>query len=140
MKGNLAGSEDSKDRCQYIVPRKKRRCRMLVREGNSYCGEHLHLFPYEGPSKSDETKQESTLKHKLPADRMACPNDPMHSCKASKLEKHLLVCPSKPKPKVDYISEGTLMETGPISSSFSSFSILNIKLYKLFQAVQLKKL
>ena len=27
-------------RCKYVIPRKKRNCRMLVKAGNDFCGEH----------------------------------------------------------------------------------------------------
>ncbi len=97
-KGNLAGSEDSDDRCHYVVPRKKRRCRMLVKPGHSFCGEHRHLLDPKDLVKETEPT--------IGADRILCPNDPKHSCSKTKLEKHLLVCPSKPKPEEEHISKG----------------------------------
>ncbi|VDK59483.1 unnamed protein product [Anisakis simplex] len=57
-------------RCNYMLPTKKRRCRMLVKKGNLFCGEHsIH-----DPSKSE---------------RVICPNDPKHTVKKDELEKHL---------------------------------------------------
>lgn len=40
VKSNKETSELHR-RCEYIVPRKKRRCRMLSKVGNRFCGEHL---------------------------------------------------------------------------------------------------
>ena len=37
-------SVSSSEHCHYVVPRKKRRCRMLIKPGNLYCGEHSHLL------------------------------------------------------------------------------------------------
>ena len=34
----------STDHCHYIVPRKKRRCRMFTKVGKRFCGEHSHLL------------------------------------------------------------------------------------------------
>jgi hypothetical protein len=32
-------------RCTYVIPKKKRSCRMLVKSGNLYCGEHAIFDP-----------------------------------------------------------------------------------------------
>jgi len=38
------------DRCGFFVLRKKRCCRMLVKPGKKYCGEHAHLEQEQLPS------------------------------------------------------------------------------------------
>ncbi|XP_076649306.1 tRNA:m(4)X modification enzyme TRM13 homolog [Halictus rubicundus] len=69
--------------CMYFVKRKKRYCRMTVRKGNQYCGEH----------------QESSLDASVDGDdgakRVKCPLDPSHTCYESRLSKHLKVCNAK---------------------------------------------
>lgn len=59
--------------CHHYVVRKSRYCKMIVKAGASYCGEHL-------------TGGEG---------RVPCPLDPAHSCPAQGLAKHLLVCNSR---------------------------------------------
>lgn len=41
VKGHLANGAD--DRCSFFVLRKKRKCKMMVRPGKRFCGEHAHL-------------------------------------------------------------------------------------------------
>ncbi|XP_012285163.1 tRNA:m(4)X modification enzyme TRM13 homolog [Orussus abietinus] len=65
--------------CRYFLTRKKRYCRMTVKNGNEYCGEHL----------------ENELRDVLKRKRIKCPLDPTHTCYASKLVKHLTVCNKK---------------------------------------------
>ena len=73
-------NEDSeRGQCQYIVPRKKRHCRMFVPSGKKFCAEHM-------------------VDSGMDSDRIPCPLDPKHNCSKVKLEKHLKVCPAKPKP------------------------------------------
>ena len=84
------------EHCHYVVPRKKRRCRMLVKTGNYYCGEHSHLLD----------KKEETKPQKVDEDRIPCPLDPKHSCSAKRLQSHLQKCPSKQGNLPDYISPG----------------------------------
>lgn len=57
-------------RCTYVLPKKKRRCRMLVKSGKRFCGEHAIVDPEN-------------------EDRVPCPNDPNHTVAASELEVHL---------------------------------------------------
>ncbi|UMM37098.1 hypothetical protein L5515_008974 [Caenorhabditis briggsae] len=62
--------------CEYILPIKKRRCRMLVKLGNRFCGEHaIH----------DASNTE----------RMICPNDGKHTILKSELKAHLEKCNSR---------------------------------------------
>jgi len=83
------------DHCHYVVPRKKRRCRMLIKPGNLYCGEHSHLL---------ETSIDDKTEH-ADSKRIPCPLDPKHSCAESRLESHLLKCPSKQECQPEYISK-----------------------------------
>ncbi|XP_013197272.2 LOW QUALITY PROTEIN: tRNA:m(4)X modification enzyme TRM13 homolog [Amyelois transitella] len=82
-------SEDvSQGQCQFFVMRKKRLCRMTVRPGRQYCGEH------EPQPKTDDGEIDT---------RIPCPNDPKHTCYASKLEKHLSICNARPTELPEYI-------------------------------------
>ncbi|KOC67036.1 tRNA guanosine-2'-O-methyltransferase TRM13 like protein [Habropoda laboriosa] len=71
--------------CMYFVKRKKRYCRMTVRKGNRYCGEHQEV-PLESFSYNKEASENKRIK---------CPLDPTHTCYESKLAKHLKVCNAK---------------------------------------------
>ncbi|CAI4229736.1 unnamed protein product [Auanema sp. JU1783] len=73
-------------RCSYILPKKGRSCRMLVKAGNKFCGEHA-VF-----SSSNE-------------DRIPCPNDPKHTVARTQLASHLKVCNSR-LPEEPWIKEG----------------------------------
>lgn len=85
-------------RCTFFVLRKKRNCRMFVKPGKSFCGEHT-LIQSNLEQKEEQNKEVSE-------NRIACPNDSKHTCNANRLEKHLRVCPSKPKPVPDYCIKG----------------------------------
>ncbi|XP_011869225.1 PREDICTED: tRNA:m(4)X modification enzyme TRM13 homolog isoform X2 [Vollenhovia emeryi] len=61
--------------CVYFVERKKRFCRMTVRQGRRYCGEHQR----------DDAGSE----------RVPCPLDSTHTCHRSRLTRHLNVCNTK---------------------------------------------
>ncbi|VDO26921.1 unnamed protein product [Onchocerca flexuosa] len=65
------------ERCSYILKKKNRKCRMLVKRGQKYCGEHA-------------------ICDELNKDRVVCPNDPKHTVNKSQLQKHLsLLCNSR---------------------------------------------
>ncbi|XP_072945447.1 tRNA:m(4)X modification enzyme TRM13 homolog [Epargyreus clarus] len=74
--------------CQFFVIRKKRLCRMTVRPGRNYCGEHE-------PEPKPEMSPDDT--------RIPCPYDPKHTCYASKLKKHLSICNARQLEQPDYI-------------------------------------
>ncbi|KAJ8721126.1 hypothetical protein PYW08_006591 [Mythimna loreyi] len=74
--------------CQFFVLRKKRLCRMTVRPGRRYCGEHE-------PQPMTTDGQDDT--------RIPCPNDPKHTVYVSKLEKHLLICNARATEQPPYI-------------------------------------
>ncbi|CAI5452977.1 unnamed protein product [Caenorhabditis angaria] len=68
--------QESLQTCSYVLPKKNRRCRMLVKPGNLFCGEHA-IF---------DTKN---------TNRIICPNDSKHTVLLCELEKHLLKCNSR---------------------------------------------
>ncbi|XP_063366430.1 tRNA:m(4)X modification enzyme TRM13 homolog [Cydia amplana] len=74
--------------CQFFVQRKKRLCRMTVKPGRQYCGEHE-------PQPNAEADQMDK--------RIPCPNDPKHTCYASKLLKHLAICNARRTEQPPYI-------------------------------------
>ncbi|CAG9128538.1 unnamed protein product [Plutella xylostella] len=80
---------EAKPQCRYFVPRKKRLCRMTVRPGKNYCGEHEPEPQENGDGELDN--------------RVPCPLDPKHTCYASKLEKHLQICNAKQGAVPEYI-------------------------------------
>jgi len=73
-------------KCGFYVQRKKRFCRMVVKLGAQYCGEHTPL-PITEHEIGDKPISEL---------RVLCPYDPKHTCFASRMEKHLKICNSKP--------------------------------------------
>ena len=106
------------EHCHYVVPRKKRRCRMLIKPGHVYCGEHSHLLEKPANSNQDDIKDEIFDDKRIP-----CPLDPKHSCAAKSLEKHLKKCPSKLKPNPDYVSKGINMIQSTSSASVNGLTI-----------------
>ncbi|CAK1588846.1 unnamed protein product [Parnassius mnemosyne] len=74
--------------CQFYVLRKKRLCRMTVRPGKQFCGEH------EPHPMTDDGQDDP---------RIPCPNDPKHTCYASKLQKHLSICNARQREEPEYI-------------------------------------
>lgn len=56
------------EHCHYFVQRKKRYCRMTVKKGNKYCGEHQLNLP-------DIQLHSEYIKDK----RVECPLDPTQS-------------------------------------------------------------
>ncbi len=98
---DLSPSPSSVERCEYFVPRKKRNCRMLVKPGKRFCGEH----DLQGGGDKEEV------------DRMACPYDHKHTCSRSRLQKHLKKCRSRPEPPPHYCSPGANLPAGSRSPS-----------------------
>ncbi|VDK73332.1 unnamed protein product [Litomosoides sigmodontis] len=58
------------ERCSFLLKKKNRKCRMLAKYGQKYCGEHAIY---------DEANE----------DRVVCPNDPKHTVNKTQLQKHL---------------------------------------------------
>lgn len=65
--------------CVFFIQHKGRQCRMLVKAGRSYCGQHLVEEPLD---------QATNSQHR----RIPCPLDPKHSCFEHRLEHHLTIC------------------------------------------------
>lgn len=61
--------------CHFLVKKKNRFCKMTVKEGNQYCGEHSMI-------ESDNRVNE----------RIPCPLDSKHTVEVKNLEKHLKKC------------------------------------------------
>ena len=126
MKHGSESVEETQDHCHYIVPRKKRRCRMLIKPGRSYCGEHEHLLNESISNKSEKSE------HLQDQQRIPCPLDPNHSCSKSRLDSHLLKCPSRPLEQPEYISKGANLPQdkndieGLTLSSVSDEQLLNV--------------
>ncbi|CAH1988928.1 unnamed protein product [Acanthoscelides obtectus] len=79
--------------CKYFVLRKKRYCKMTVKLGEDYCGEHQKV----------DIKISGVPEDKV---RIVCPLDKKHTCYAHKLEKHLKICNARAKATQPYLSEG----------------------------------
>ncbi|GMS80242.1 hypothetical protein PENTCL1PPCAC_2417, partial [Pristionchus entomophagus] len=62
--------DDWKGRCEYILPKKNRRCKMLVKPNKKLCGEHAVFEP------TDDS-------------RVRCPLDPRHTVLVSELDSHV---------------------------------------------------
>ncbi|KAI8440739.1 LOW QUALITY PROTEIN: hypothetical protein MSG28_009078 [Choristoneura fumiferana] len=104
--------------CQFFVQRKKRLCRMTVKPGRRYCGEHEPQPATEAgevrhvssantaPTAIDSSHIQTIIKLVPPVDkRIPCPNDPKHTCYASKLVKHLAICNARRTEQPAYIVE-----------------------------------
>lgn len=75
--GDGRGGVHAQKVCGFFLQHKGRPCRMLVKAGRQYCGQHLV-----------ESSEETTGQHK----RIPCPLDPKHSCFEHRLEHHLTIC------------------------------------------------
>lgn len=65
--------------CEYVLPKKNRRCKMMRKKDVKYCSEHMIY---------DE---------KFQSERIPCPLNPNHSIWKKELEQHLLKCNNRPK-------------------------------------------
>ncbi len=89
----------ARQQCQYVVPRKKRLCRMTAGAGKRFCGEHIKVA--EGGQDQDGGGGEARGD-----DRVPCPFDPKHTCYRSRLQGHLKKCRSRPAPLPEYCRKG----------------------------------
>ncbi|KAF5302490.1 hypothetical protein FQR65_LT08580 [Abscondita terminalis] len=87
--------------CNHFVIRKKRYCRMTVKTGEKYCGEHQINSISEGTSANQSNKK-----------RIICPLDPKHTCYESKLKKHLKKCNAKSVTDILYIQKNINVPEG----------------------------
>ncbi|XP_069694498.1 tRNA:m(4)X modification enzyme TRM13 homolog [Periplaneta americana] len=89
--------------CQFYVQRKERFCKMTVKEGEKYCGQHMVVDCTSNGDTSIDSNKEAESQHPV---RIECPYDRKHSCYAKKLQKHLAVCNARPKEQPLYIVPG----------------------------------
>ncbi|XP_076275542.1 tRNA:m(4)X modification enzyme TRM13 homolog [Rhynchophorus ferrugineus] len=113
------------NRCKYFVQRKKRYCKMLVKSGEDFCGEHqMPVDPSE--KKTEDTKM-----------RIVCPLDRKHTVYTCNLKKHLKICNAGKKNNEQYIStdinsgkskgqENDSNESYQMLSSFNKEKILSV--------------
>jgi tRNA:m4X modification enzyme len=64
-------------KCEYFIPKRQRSCGFEVKQGERFCGNHLHL----------------ASPHDASAARVPCPIDGTHDVAASELFGHLKKCP-----------------------------------------------
>lgn len=93
------------EKCDFIVARKGRRCRLRPLAGSRYCGEHVVLSPAENGEPGH--------------DRITCPLDSTHTCSSALLNKHLKKCNAMKKEAQEFfirnINSGTLPLSGVTS-------------------------
>ena len=82
-------------RCKFYIPRKNRKCKLVVGKSGEYCAEHeVALY-----GKTDSRVED--------VNRMPCPYDGTHSVNIQKLESHLKICNARPKDDLpSYIQKG----------------------------------
>ncbi|KAL3219361.1 hypothetical protein MRX96_030503 [Rhipicephalus microplus] len=88
----------SDSRCDFIVARKSRRCRLRPLSGSRYC-ESSH-------------------------DRITCPLDSTHTCSSALLEKHLKKCNAKKKKLKNFSSRTSTQELlrSPVAHAYRARS------------------
>ncbi|KAL1505529.1 hypothetical protein ABEB36_005073 [Hypothenemus hampei] len=95
--------------CKYFVKRKKRYCKMLVKSGEEYCGEHQ-------------------MSSSLTKARIPCPLDPKHTVYTNKLQSHLRICNARVTTVPSYIEKNInvgQMEYSSASDMLSPYQILS---------------
>jgi tRNA:m4X modification enzyme len=109
--------------CKFFVIRKKRLCKMTVKKGKNYCGEHEIML-----NDADKAKNGSSVEvDESQKNRIPCPLDPKHTVYANKLDKHLKICNARPKEDLPkYIKIG--INNQPSSGSESTVDYEKIKL------------
>ncbi|XP_017491130.1 PREDICTED: LOW QUALITY PROTEIN: tRNA:m(4)X modification enzyme TRM13 homolog [Rhagoletis zephyria] len=118
--------------CAHWVHRKKRYCKMTVKAGQRYCGEHQ-------PSVFSESSQLATE-----ADdnvRIPCPLDAKHTVFKKKLQKHLQICNARDKGDAPaYIEKGiNLGMTDVVSTDYSKLRIHDLpdeEFYKIVSTIK----
>ncbi|XP_039948813.1 tRNA:m(4)X modification enzyme TRM13 homolog [Bactrocera tryoni] len=102
--------------CAHWVQRKKRFCKMTVKTGEKYCGEHQPALPQASPEE-DEASGNNT--------RIPCPLDSKHTVFKNKLQKHLKICNARDKGDTPaYIEKG--INAGEADSDAPDYSKLRI--------------
>ncbi|XP_030228294.1 tRNA:m(4)X modification enzyme TRM13 homolog isoform X1 [Gadus morhua] len=96
---SVGGVSPIPGRCGFFVERKRRFCKMIVRTGNSYCGEHADV-------------ENGNSRRRIP-----CPLDPKHTVFEEQLSKHLQKCNSREKPKPVYYEQNINAGSGDEETS-----------------------
>lgn len=99
--------------CLHFVQKKKRFCKMTVKSGQEYCGEH------KKPLESETVDGNQTEL------RIVCPFDRKHTCYAHNLTKHLKICNARPKAVEAYISKDINYKDEIITPINDHFKLLN---------------
>lgn len=117
--------------CMHFVERKKRFCRMTVREGRRYCGEHQQDVANSDaedervPCPLDSTQQVFVrieiamhFKRELIVSRVQLATFPSSTCYRSKLMRHLRVCNVKRKldARPAFVIEGVNLDDETIAA------------------------
>uniref|UniRef100_A0A0K8UED4 tRNA:m(4)X modification enzyme TRM13 n=1 Tax=Bactrocera latifrons TaxID=174628 RepID=A0A0K8UED4_BACLA len=102
--------------CAHWVHRKKRFCKMTVKTGEKYCGEHQPAVPQASPEQ-DVASANNT--------RIPCPLDSKHTVFKNKLQKHLKICNARDKGDTPaYIDKG--INAGEVDSDAPDYTKLRI--------------
>ncbi|KAM4628536.1 tRNA:m(4)X modification enzyme TRM13 homolog [Polymixia lowei] len=121
----MSDSVSPPGRCGFYVERKSRFCKMIVKDGNVFCGEHAN-------------KEDGNTRRRIP-----CPLDPKHTVFEQRLSKHLKKCNSREKPKPVYYVEDVNAGSGDedvlddqVALGHRSKTELDIHLEKLKSAIK----
>lgn len=103
-------------RCQFFLERKSRTCRMLVKSGQKYCGEHA------GQERN----------------RVQCPLDPKHTVNGNELEIHLKRCNSRLNTALPYVRRDVNGVGGDSDGdpSFSLAQLSDLELERIIEKVE----
>lgn len=99
--------------CKHFVARKKRYCKMTVKTGQEYCGEHQKVSEITSP---EETQLGL---------RIVCPLDRKHTCYAHNLKKHLKICNARIKAVEPYIVKDVNYKDNPNDLANDYFKLLS---------------
>ena len=72
----MLDSENSAQRCAFFLQKKKRLCRMTVKPGRKYCGEHAMLENTESETGATAEALKSGASSTTRFQRVPCPYDP----------------------------------------------------------------
>lgn len=104
------------ERCQYFIERKSRTCRMLVKTGHKYCGEHA------GQERN----------------RIPCPLDPKHTVAQEELQTHLAKCNSRLNTDLPYVQRDIngIAVDEPMDHDRDAFSLTQLTSEELTAAME----
>lgn len=112
--------------CKFFVQRKKRFCKMTVKRGHDFCGEHevvLNLNDNKGENGSG-------------IGRIPCPLDPAHTVYQKNLKKHLKICNARPKDKMEpYIVKD--LNRGSGSAAVTDFKLCDVEEAQLQEVIEI---